>query len=412
MDEGSYARPDVRPLGAVPPAAAQTLWSVQVMRGLAALMVVIGHSQSAVGGVVAASGGTFARSTIVPWGAGVDLFFVISGFIMVHASRTLFARPGARAEFLRRRLVRVVPLYWLVTTLFLLLLSAAALKGGDALPGVGVTLASYAFLPMDTLGDGQLFPIYDLGWTLNYEMFFYALLALVVAWPRGRALSYLAVMLVALVVVGSWVPTGSALWFWTRPILMDFGLGLAIGALLARGVVLPGAARLALVGAGLIALLLDPLHVFDGRAGETVANAWPRVFAAGVPVTAVLAGAVLGREPAMPRLARPFGRLGDASYSLYLFHPFALIVMEKLAQKLAPVRDAPGWLLVIATIAAAVALGFVAYRWIERPITVAAARRTLSDRRSSHVPASSPPEPSRRAAQPLQRRARAGSDLS
>ena len=142
----------VHPVGAAP--AARTLWTVQALRGAAALMVVIGHGQSAAAGIVDAAGGDFARSRLMPWGAGVDLFFVLSGFIMVHASARLFGREGARAEFLRRRLVRIVPLYWLVTTVFLLLLAAAAMKGGDPFPDGRAVLASYAFFPSST-SDGH-----------------------------------------------------------------------------------------------------------------------------------------------------------------------------------------------------------------------------------------------------------------
>ena len=78
---------------------------------------------------------------------GVDVFFVISGFIMVHASARLFGKPGARAEFLRRRLVRIAPLYWLVTTAFLLLLAAArscwAGRYGPTPPASAVRMAGW-----------------------------------------------------------------------------------------------------------------------------------------------------------------------------------------------------------------------------------------------------------------------------
>lgn len=353
---------------------ARTLWTVQALRGVAALMVVIGHTQSAVGGVVAAAGGRFERSLLLPWGAGVDLFFVISGFIMVHASARLFGRSGARGEFLKRRLVRIVPLYWLVTTLFLMLLAAATLKGGDPFPSAGAVLASYAFIPADIHGDGRLFPVFDLGWTLNYEMFFYALLFLFVAWPRERALPAIGIMLAALVAIGMVIPGPSAGWFWTRPIILDFGLGVFVGAMVAAGIRMTATARIVLAILGTAALLADPARVFDVAAGTTVANEWPRVLVAGVPIAALLAAAVLGAEPHSPRAARPLLQIGDASYSLYLFHPFALIVMEKLAQKSPVVSTAPGWTLVAATVALAIAVAMAAYRWIERPVTLALSR--------------------------------------
>ena len=377
MDASEEVTSAVRPAGAVRPPASATLWTVQVMRGAAALMVVIGHSQSAAGPIIAGSGGRFTRSTLIPWGAGVDLFFVISGFIMIHASGRLFGQPGARAAFLRRRLIRIVPLYWLVTTAFVALLGLATLKGGDPFPAARAILASYAFVPAQTWGDGRLFPVFDLGWTLNYEMFFYALLALVVAFPRGRAVATLGLLLALLVGVGLTIRGPSAAWFWTRPILLDFGLGVGVGALVARGTVLPSVVRVAAAIGGAALLLSDPGNLFDGPVGVTVANGWPRVGLAGLPVAVVLAAALLGREPPMPRAAVPFTRIGDASYSLYLLHPFALIAMEKLLQKLPAARAVPGGLLVAATVAVAIGIALVAYRRVERPMTAALAARLI-----------------------------------
>jgi len=375
MDGVDRKEASVRPVSVVTPTRAQTLWTVQVMRGVAALMVVVGHSQSVVVGIVATGNGGFARSALVPWGAGVDLFFVISGFIIVHASTRLFGRQDARTEFLRRRLVRIVPLYWLMTSLFLLLLAAATWKGGDRFPDARAILASYLFVPADTYGDGRLFPVLDLGWTLNYEMFFYALLALVVTMPRERALTAMGIVLAVALAAGTVLPGPSALWFWTRPIMLDFGLGVAVGALVGRGIVLPNGVRILLAIAGAALLLADPYHIFDGPIGTTVANAWPRVVLAGVPVAVVLAAAVLGPEPALPRVVSPLTKVGDASYSLYLFHPFALIAIEKCAQKLPFVRGVSGWLLVAATVVLALVIATLAHRWIERPMTAALARR-------------------------------------
>ncbi|MEJ8630103.1 acyltransferase [Sphingomonas sp. I4] len=206
-------------------------------------------------------------------------------------------------------------------------------------------------------------------------MLFYALLALVVTLPRGRALAAMAVLLGLGVAAGTVLPGPSALWFWTRPIILDFALGMLVGAFVGRGIILPRGVRILLAVGGAALLLADPAHIFDGPIGTTVANAWPRVLLAGMPVAVVLAAAVLGPEPRLPRLALPFTRIGDASYSLYLFHPFALIATEKLAQKLPFVRESAGWPLVAATVAVAILVALAAHRWIERPMNAALARR-------------------------------------
>jgi peptidoglycan/LPS O-acetylase OafA/YrhL len=125
-------------------------------------------------------------------------------------------------------------------------------------------------------------------------------------------------------------------------------------------------------------LVLDPTHLFQGALGTTVANGWARVLVAGVPATALLAAATLGPEPRLRAPLMPFMPVGDASYSLYLLHPVALIVLEKLAQKLPAFRLLPGPMLVIGTVLAAVVIALVAFRWGERPMTAYIARHLIT----------------------------------
>ena len=139
--------------------------AIQILRGVAALTVAFGHAQHDAKVQSVKLGGDFERIFTLPWGAGVDLFFVISGFIMVYSSERLFARPDAAGRFLGRRLVRIAPLYWLFTGLYLALLIRAAATGGKALPALPDILASFAFWPTDAFGDGMPRPIL----TLEYD---------------------------------------------------------------------------------------------------------------------------------------------------------------------------------------------------------------------------------------------------
>lgn len=357
--------------------ATAPLWNVQYLRAAAAMMVIYGHAQSMVASIAAGAGTGFMRSTLLPWGAGVDLFFVISGFIMVYASRRLFATPGARGAFLNRRLARIIPLYWVATSLYLALLAAAAWKGGDALPSGQAVLASYLFLPFETHPSSGVFPVLTLGWTLNYEMFFYAVFALAISLSYRAAAGVTAAMLVVLTLAGTLVSeTQVALHFWTRPILLNFALGLGIGVIALEGARLSATVRLVLVLLGSAALAADPMHVFNGPLGSTTENGFARVIFAGVPAAALLAGAALGPQPRLSTWNTPLGRLGDASYSLYLLHAFALIAMEKALQKLPMFRELPGELLVLATVASAILIAFAAYYGFERPFTAALNART------------------------------------
>lgn len=346
------------------------LWTVQLLRAAAAVMVVFGHSQSAVALLKQGVGEAFVRSTILPWGVGVDLFFVISGFIMMHASKGLFGRRDAPIAFVRRRLARIAPLYWSATALYLALLGVAHLKGGDPFPEAASVLASLLFIPADSWGDGRVLPVFDLGWTLNYEMFFYALFAVAVLFPRRRAAALLAGAVVALVLLGTAIPVEwEASRFWTRPIMLDFVLGVGLGLASVEGVRLPAVLRVLLVAGATLVLAVDPGAIYAAPLGATVPNEWPRVLGGGLPAAALLAGAVLGPQPRLTRPLRPLERLGDASYSLYLFHPFVMIAVGKLWQKAPVVRALPGWLLVFGMVAAAIMLALIVHRWLERPLT-------------------------------------------
>ena len=298
--------------------------SIQSLRAFAALIVVIGHAQTEALVAAAKQGSGFAPLSLLPWGAGVDLFFVISGFIMVVASGRLFATPGGAGTFATRRLKRIVPLYWLFTTLYVLI-QFATHKPVDG----GSLAASYLFWPHDTYGDGVLRPIFALGWTLNYEMFFYALFSLAVLLPCRRAVALVASLLVVGVAVGRVVPLPTGpLAFWTQPIVLEFALGMGLGLAWREGVRLGGGPRVVLALAGLLCLGYDTMgSSHQASTWITPTDLW-RLAGWGLPAAALLASAALARKPATSGLLGTVA-LGDASYALYLVHPFIVGTMVR-----------------------------------------------------------------------------------
>lgn len=338
---------------------------IQVLRALAALMVAAGHAQFEAAGLAARAGLPFAPAAWLPWPAGVDVFFVISGFIIVHAAAPLHGRTDARRVFLAHRIARVVPLYWLATTLTLALAWLRPGLVGAGTEGPLSIAASYLFWPM-ARADGTVLPLYSLGWTLNYEMAFYALFALVLPWGRRGAVLGVVALLAALVLVGALVrplqgPIAVPLTFWGDPIVLEFACGAGLALARQEGLRLPGPARLALAVAGLALLSL---------AGAE--PALPRFIAWGGPATLLVAAAALGPAGAAPRPLRPAIVLGDASYALYLAHPFVVRGLRVVAEAtgLAPLLG-PGPLVVL-MLAAASAAAILLHRLVERPLTRAA----------------------------------------
>lgn len=348
----------------------QHLVSIQALRALAAIMVVFHHAQNDAGRAAAEIGAPFERFFPLPWAAGVDLFFVVSGFVMVFSSEKMFAVPGGAGQFMSRRIARIVPLYWLATALFL----AAALRGAAAgkqiAPSLGEILSSFAFLPWPRGLDGAPRPVHSLGWTLEYEMFFYLVFACFLWLPRTRAVAGVAAFLGALVLANAvFQPQNVALAYWSDPIVLEFALGMGIALAHRGGLRLPAPAAFGLVVAGLMVLGFDPMHsAFEGF-DALDPNGFLRLFSWGAPMAAIFAAVVLREQaPATGPAMRFAAVVGDASYALYLFHPIAIIVLRKVW--LAAHLERFGyWPLVIASTLASIALALAIYRWIEQPLT-------------------------------------------
>jgi exopolysaccharide production protein ExoZ len=338
---------------------------LQVLRALAALSVAMLHAQHDAAAVAARGGRGFAPLDAFPWAAGVDVFFVISGFIMVHASGRLFGTPEGRRVFLARRVARIVPIYWAVTTAYLAVAFLAPALLNAAFVDWDLVLASYLFIPV-TRPDGLVQPLVGLGWTLNYEMFFYALFAFAVAWPRRIAVLGLGAGVVGLVLLGRLLhPLPQPFGFWTAPVMLEFVYGMALALLHGRGLRLPGPTRTLLAAAAVLLLVVGEASYREE------ALAW-RHLLYGVPAALLVAAVAFGRERATEgRLARLGAAVGDASYALYLVHPFVIragreaVLRSGLAPAIGP------WAFVALALAGAVVASLLVYRFFERPLTAA-----------------------------------------
>ncbi|KAK0341504.1 hypothetical protein LTR94_026084, partial [Friedmanniomyces endolithicus] len=180
---------------------------------------------------------------------GVDLFFVISGFIMW----TIGARSQSVSAFLLARVKRIVPLYWLATAfmIFAALLGLfPTLREQLTLPHIA---ASLFFWPHYAPGSGQIWPVLVPGWTLNYEMFFYAVFALAICLPERLRVWAMTLTMVVLVVLGELVrPTSAWLVTYTNPLLLEFIAGIWIAEALRHGRVLPTLLAIPLAAVALV----------------------------------------------------------------------------------------------------------------------------------------------------------------
>jgi exopolysaccharide production protein ExoZ len=198
---------------------------LQAARAIAAWLVVIDHALLEI-----THGQSENSLTHVAWmlgRAGVYVFFVISGFIMVHICWESFGQPAAATSFLRRRAIRVVPLYWLATVAAMAYHRVSATHGAGA--GWLELVFSLAFVPYFDY-EGSWAPILPQGWTLNYEMMFYVVFALSLLFRRQIALPAVSVILGSFVVVGPLL-SNETLAYLASPIVLWFLLGTGLATL-------------------------------------------------------------------------------------------------------------------------------------------------------------------------------------
>jgi exopolysaccharide production protein ExoZ len=328
--------------------------AVQYLRALAAVLVLASHALLY---PLVEENLAYGR---LGW-LGVILFFVISGFIMV--SVTDIGRFDG-GQFFRRRIQRVVPLYWGFTILAAVLaLIAPQLFKTTTFDGSQLAL-SLAFIPFYNAASEGLHPLYKLGWTLNYEMFFYACFALLAMLTARWRVVGLTLAYGCLALLGFFLAPKAAIpQFYMSFLPLAFVAGCWIGLLHIEGQ-LARVPRFAIAVLGIVGLagLLEGFAWDRGLVEDATAFIGLLAFSGAMVVLA------LRFEGRLPRLTW-LENLGNASYSIYLVHIFAVAVLAGFGLKvLGP--NVPGAVAIVTVIAIAggLWLGLLMYRYVELPL--------------------------------------------
>ncbi len=356
----------------IPAGRRPVLRNLHLLRALAALSVVYFHITSTAGLNLAWDVGS----------RGVDVFFVISGFIIAYIGSK---KPE---HFFVRRLIRIVPFYWAAT---LVVFAAATVlpqffRSTDA--SLQHLLPSLLFFP-HLSASGEVQPTLILGWSLNFEMYFYVLFALALLLSTRWAPILCVAGIVAVVLVGKLLgPDSTAFDFYARTTSLEFGYGIGVYYLLAwcerRKAVFAGSAALKLAVAlvliaGIVAIVLLE-HAYK--------DAVPRYLAGGIPAAVIVLSALL-----LERLFGIFSRsrliwlLGEASYVIYLIHPYIVFgVLRLLLPRTGELPIAMDAVVIAGLIAVTSVISIAIHLMFEKPVMAFLRRKLAPDAPQQTIP--------------------------
>lgn len=314
------------------------LHALQYLRAIAALAVVYSHTVIQVEGYqqFLAQAGSF----------GVDIFFVISGFIMIY-----IAKPDTQpVAFFIARVRRVVPLYWFFTLLMAAILIAMPSVFKATVFRWDTFLQSLAFIPhWSTAHEGHVWPIVAPGWSLVFEMYFYLVFAASLLLAERFRILFIGLFITVVFFIATSLNNGesAAAQFFSESMVFEFILGMLLAVAWKRGFRLPSPTAwcLLLLGSSLLFLSLPV----------------PRIVEYGVPSLLIVTACLFIRVKEYSWAVL----VGDASYALYLSHIFTLGVLRKfIAPQLGDGQGA-AYLFVAISLIVSTIVGIYIHKWVD-----------------------------------------------
>jgi len=323
------------------------VFSIQYMRAIAAIMVVLHH--------IAWKGKQYSTAPI-SWyhigEAGVDLFFIISGYVMCMTTE----RKNNVVEFLVARIKRIIPLYWFLSIISLIIYLLYPDKVNSS-GGKTNIFASFFLFPVE---DKYLI---QNGWTLSYEFYFYAIFSICFLIKNNARYLVPAMIIFSLVMIGMLAKSGLFVFnFITNSLLIDFLFGIIIFHFLRKkNNVVKVEYGVLFVVISLVLFVLINFH-------ELGLN---RVVKYGIPCVCLFVGMIIlesfFKDNDKSYLSKILSLIGESSYSLYLFHPFSLVSLSLLLKYVDLAKY--GWFFVLMLLVGSILSGVICFRFIEKPLS-------------------------------------------
>lgn len=339
------------------------LESIQVLRGIAALLVACVHLQA----IEQKYGpeGAILPAWLIYGKVSVDLFFIISGFVIATVTYGQFQSMRAAKHFIFQRITRIYPPYWVYSTMILAVwLYRPDMVNATQNNQVNI-LASFLLLPQDLL------PLLMVGWTLIHEMYFYLIVALLIPFIQERKFPAVLALWGLIVIIGhayfisnpSESP-GPAMKIAFHPLTLEFIGGAAIALLLRGGVTGKGYMVMII---GVTGFLLTAIWLHTSNIALDI-NGWWRVVCFGLPSLLMVYGAASAEIGGKAHFHGIMRKIGDASYSIYLIHVLVLSVVGRVWAQIATPDLINHVVALVSMMLAVVIIGLISYRWVEKPI--------------------------------------------
>lgn len=332
--------------------------SLQALRGIAALAVLLFHLRAVESKYI--PGDAVLGAVAAHADAGVDLFFVISGFVMAQVGRGRFDGFYAAGLFLMKRAWRVLPLYWLFTTVAVGLMMTFPAIVNSSYPDQSI-IRSYLLIPYTQL------PVLAVGWTLIHEAYFYIVFAVAIAIIAERALTACLIGWAAVIVYAhldgshEMTPLSQLL---TSPLTLEFIVGVLAGLHWRK---LPRELAFAMMIVGIALYLTAAVGLAD--TSISAPKPWLRMATFGTASVLLVLGWVMYESRGHGSAPSALVALGNSSYSLYLSHVFVISAVGRLWPAVVPGQS---WghhvLFVVVATASACIAGHLIHRWIELPL--------------------------------------------
>jgi peptidoglycan/LPS O-acetylase OafA/YrhL len=337
-----------------------------MLRAVAAALVVFHHAAGIVTKHNAHASWLATSKLSLIGAAGVDIFFAISGFIMFY---TTGSKEGSSQawDFFFKRVIRIYPLYWVWTSVLLLI--ALFVVHPNHHHGPGFFVASYLLIPV--FNGFNFHPFLDQGWTLSYEMFFYCVFAVGIWRVRRKSIiRFLGVAFLALFLLGFFLPADTGIkYLLSNTLIIEFLFGVVLAKLLLRRSNTREwklASDWTSAGTVVLGMSLLVATTFIPGAGAWLTDSPWRFLFWGVPSALIVYGFASWNQNAT---SRTLIYLGDASYSTYLAHNFFLGIFLLMSARFAILQRIPADLEIIMLVVLTILLTLPGYQWIERPLT-------------------------------------------